>query len=79
MYGAVPITGDVVFLGPPAGVQFGAKPFPAWFRVINVEPSLTQGYVYLSGWLADESESGGALRQEFCRLAGLIIRRQETA
>jgi hypothetical protein len=75
MCGVMPAAGDAVLLSPPAGVQFGAAPFPAWVRVVRVEPGLTEGHVYLTAWPLGEAEAG-APRREFCRVAGLVIRRQ---
>jgi hypothetical protein len=74
--GVMPGVGDAVLLGPPAGVQFTAPEFPAWMRVIKVEPGLTQGFVYLTGWTARDIANAAPPRREFCRVAGLVIRRQ---
>jgi hypothetical protein len=74
--GLMPAVGDAVLLGPPAGTQFQGPGFPAWFRVINVEPGLTPGFVYLTGWTARDLADAAPPRREFCRVAGLVIRRQ---
>jgi hypothetical protein len=74
--GVMPAVGDAVLLGPPAGVQFEAPDFPAWFRVIAVEPGMTDGFVYLTGWTVREIVCAAPPRREFCRVAGLVIRRQ---
>lgn len=74
--GPLPDVGDTVLLGPPAGAQFRSPEFPAWFRVVAVEPGMTEGFVYLTGWTARDIVAGTAPRKEFCRAAGLVIRSQ---
>lgn len=74
--GVMPAVGDAVLLGPPAGTQFGGSGFPAWLRVTRVEPALTAGFVYLTGWTARDLAAVAPARREFCRVAGLVIRRQ---
>jgi hypothetical protein len=74
--GVVPEVGDLVLLGPPAGVQFSAGPYPAWFRVTGVEPALTAGNVYLTGRRTTDDVNGGSTpHRVFCRVAGLVIKR----
>jgi hypothetical protein len=78
--GVMPVVGDVVLLGPSAGVQFSADPYPAWFRVAVVEPALTEGNVYLTGWHATDDRNGiSPPRRVFCRVEGLVIRRGDEA
>jgi hypothetical protein len=77
MCGLMPETGDAVLLGPPAGVDFRKPPFPAWFRVLKVAPAVdAPGWVHLTGWIARDIEEVAAPREVFCRVAGLVIRRQ---
>jgi hypothetical protein len=78
--GVLPEVGDVVLLGPSAGVQFSADPYPTWFRVTVVELALTEGNVYLTGWHATDDRNGiSPPRRVFCRVAGLVIRRGDEA
>jgi hypothetical protein len=73
--GVMPVEGDAVLLSPPAGVQFRLPPFPAWFRVVGVEPGMTEGFVYLTGCPMEAAENDRS-RRVFCRVAGLVIRQQ---
>lgn len=73
--GEIPDLGDIIRLGASAGVQFEGHPINA-FRVTDVAPALTDGWVYVTGWPITD-DGIGTPRTEFVALEGVVITRRE--